>query len=317
MGAGHAHGAGANERNLKIALALTSTYLIAEVIGGLLTGSLALLSDAAHMLTDAMALALALVAIRIGRRPADRRRTFGYYRFEILAAAVNAAVLFLVAFYILYEAWRRFQEPPAIQSLGMLIVAAVGLVVNLISMRLLQGGAEGSLNVKGAYLEVWSDLLGSVAVIAAALLIRFTGWWQVDPLLAVLIGLWVLPRTWTLLSESVNILLEGVPEGLALEEIETALLAVPGVREVHDLHVWAITSGKNSLTAHVALADPGGGQRVLEATQAMLRDRFGLTHTTLQVEAARCGPGEQVCALAEPNDFHTAPAAPDHTGHQH
>jgi len=291
----HAERGAANQRSLSTALALTATYLVAEVIGGLLAGSLALLSDAAHMLTDVMALVIALVAIRAGRQPADARRTFGYYRFEILAAAINAAVLFVVAFYILYEAWQRLQTPQEIRSITMLVVAAIGLAVNLISMRLLQSGSKQSLNVKGAYLEVWSDMLGSVAVIAGAVVIRFTGWWQVDPILAGLIGLWVLPRSWKLLSESVNVLLEGVPEGLELADIETRLRSLPGVQDVHDLHVWAITTGRNSLTAHLVIEDGYGEQDVMQRAREMLEGAFGINHTTVQIELAPCPPGEMGC----------------------
>lgn len=253
MSASHAHGIPStdNERALRIALALTGSFLIAEVIGGVLTGSLALISDAAHMLTDTAALAIALAAIRIARRPADRRRTYGYHRFEILAAAFNALLLFAVALYILVEAYRRFTSPPEIHSVGMLVVASIGLIVNLISIRLLSGGQSDSLNVKGAYLEVWSDLLGSIGVIVGAVVIQLTGWSWVDPLVAVAIGLWVLPRTWILLKDSLNILLEGVPEGIDLGDVEQAMLAVPGVLSIHDLHLWSLTTGKTSLTAHV------------------------------------------------------------------
>ncbi len=314
MGSGHSHthGGAGNERALRIALTLTATYLIAEVVGGFVTGSLALLSDAAHMLTDVAALGIALVAIRFSKRPADKKRTFGYYRFEILAAAVNAAVLFLVAFYILWEAWKRFQEPPEIQSGWMLGVAALGFMVNLLSMRVLQAGSSQSLNMKGAYLEVWSDLLGSVAVIAGALVIQFTGWWQVDPIFAVLIGLWVLPRTWTLLSESVNILLEGVPEGIELEQIDASLRALPGVQDVHDLHVWAITSGKHSLTAHLVLDEAGvqSEQEVLQAAREVLEREFDMTHTTVQVETwGICAPEDADCNLGA--------TAESHAGHEH
>ena len=286
MAAGHDHKLGAStgakhSRRLALALGLTGSFLIAEVIGGLLTGSLALLSDAAHMFTDAAALAVALVAIRIAQRPADRTRTFGYYRFEILAAAFNAVVLFLVAFYILYEAYRRLFEPTEIQTIGMLLVALGGLIVNTISFSLLRAGSEESLNVKGAYLEVLADLLGSVAVIAGALLIRFTGWAWIDPVLAALIGLWVLPRTWTLLSQSLNILLEGVPREVDLAKLNAELLALPGVEEVHDLHVWAITSGQNSLSAH--LVTPAPTPELLEAAQQVTA-RHGVGHTTFQLD---------------------------------
>lgn len=285
MGAGHAHGAGANERSLRWALALTGGFMLAEVAGSFATGSLALLSDAAHMFTDAAALAVALAAMRIARRPADRRRTYGYHRFEILAAAFNASLLFLVALYILYEAWRRFREPAEVQSLGMLLVAAAGLAVNWISMRLVSGGSEESLNMKGAYLEVWSDFLGSIAVIAGALVIWATGWAWVDPVLGVGIGLWVLPRTWTLLREATNVLLEGVPEGTELDAVERAVRETPGVRDVHDLHVWALSSGKVALTAHVVVdASLSREERLEEALGSMLKDRFGITHATVQVE---------------------------------
>ena len=272
-----------NERKLKIVLGLTGTYLIAEVVGGLLTGSLALLSDAAHMLTDVMALVIALIAIRIGRRAADGRRTFGYRRFEILAATANAFVLFLVAIYIMVEAYKRFQTPPDIESGWMMAVAAVGLIVNIISMRMLTGSGEHSLNMKGAYLEVLADMVGSIGVIIAALIIRYTGWWQVDPILAVLIGLWVLPRTWKLLSESLNILLEGVPQGVELDKIHSELTALPGVKEVHDLHVWAITSGLNSLTAHLLLESYPSDQTLQEQAAAVAK-KHGIEHTNFQLE---------------------------------
>ena len=252
-----------NERALRFALALTGSFLIAEVIGGVLTGSLALISDAAHMLTDAAALAIALAAIRVARRPADRRRTYGYHRFEILAAAFNALLLFAVALYILIEAYRRFTSPPEIHSVGMLVVASIGLIVNLISIRLLSGGQSDSLNVKGAYLEVWSDLLGSIGVIMGAVVIQLTGWSWVDPLVAVAIGLWVLPRTWILLKDSLNILLEGVPEGIDLGDVEQAMLAVPGVLSIHDLHLWSLTTGKTSLTAHVVYDQTYSPEKVL------------------------------------------------------
>jgi len=286
----HPSGGAAHAGKLKIALALTGTYFVAEVIGGLVTGSLALLSDAAHMLTDVMALIVALVAIRIGQRAADPKRTFGYYRFEILAAAFNAAVLFLVAFYILYEAYRRFSEPPDIQTGGMLVVAVIGLLVNGASMWVLRGSSESNLNMKGAYLEVLSDTLGSVAVIAAALIIRFTGWWPVDPILAVLIGLWVLPRTWKLLGESVNVLLEGVPKGFELQKLHDALVALPGVREVHDLHVWSLTSGRNSMTVHL-VAD-GRAVGIVQAAQQIARNH-GIEHASIQVDDRELGTNEK------------------------
>lgn len=257
MGAGHNHrhrpsrAAGGNERSLTIALALTGTFVVIELVGGILTQSLALISDAAHMFTDTAALAIALVAIRIAKRVADARRTFGYYRFEILAAAFNAMLLFGVAVYILYEAYLRLKAPPQIESTGMLVIAAAGLAINLVSMKVLSAGKDVSLNMKGAYLEVWSDMLGSIGVIIGAVIIKLTGWSWVDSLVAVAIGLWVVPRTWTLLKSSVNILLEGVPEDVDIDQVRQTLLGVSGVASIHDLHVWALTSGKASLTVHL------------------------------------------------------------------
>lgn len=296
MGSGHSHAAlpGQSERPLWIALMLTTAFLVAEIIGGILTNSLALISDAAHMFTDSAALAISLVAIRIGRRPADSARTFGYYRFEILAAALNAVLLFMVAMYILYEAYLRLDDPPEIQSGTMLIVAAIGLVVNLISMKLLSGGKDASLNIKGAYLEVLSDMLGSIGVIIGALVIRYTGWTWVDSVIAVGIGLWVLPRTWTLLKESMHVLLEGVPKGLGIDEINKAILGVPGVASVHDLHVWSITSGKASLTVHVVqdagVTDP---QPLLTAIRQLIAAKYDIHHATVQVETTPCEQATQ------------------------
>lgn len=281
-----------NERPLKIALLLTGTFLVAEVVGGIATKSLALLSDAAHMLTDVMALIVALIAIRIGKRSADRKRTFGYARFEILAAAFNAIVLVLVAFYILYEAIQRFRTPQETQSTPMLIVATIGLVVNLISFGLLQRGSASSLNMKGAYLEVLSDLLGSVGVIVAALVIRFTGWWQIDPILAVLIGFWVLPRTWTLLSQSMQVLLEGVPQGVELQQVYDGLKRLPGVEDVHDLHIWEITNGQISLTVHLIVSDSDSSQKTLESARQIVSS-FGIEHTSVQMEYRGMGISER------------------------
>ncbi|ELX08359.1 MULTISPECIES: cation diffusion facilitator family transporter [Oxalobacteraceae] len=291
MSSNHIHSVNESksEKPLWIALVLTTAFLIAEVTGGILTNSLALISDAAHMFTDAAALAVSLVAIRIGRRAADNLRTFGYYRFEILAAAFNAVLLFLVAMYILYEAYQRINNPPQIQSGAMLVVATLGLVINLISMRLLADDKDKSLNVKGAYLEVWSDMLGSIGVIAGAIIIRFTAWTWVDSAIAVLIGLWVLPRTWTLLKESLNVLLEGVPEGLNILEVEATIKEIACVVSVHDLHVWAISSGKASLTAHVVteLALPGQ-QVLLKKIRETIAEKFDIHHCTMQLEIEPC-----------------------------
>jgi len=311
MGAGHSHAAqpGQNERPLWIALILTTVFLVAEIIGGILTNSLALISDAAHMFTDTAALAISLAAIRIGKRPADSQRTFGYYRFEILAAAFNAILLFLVAVYIVYEAYQRLNNPPEIQSGTMLVVAAFGLVINLISMRLLSSGKDSSLNVKGAYLEVWSDMLGSVGVIIGALVIRYTGWSWVDSAIAVAIGLWVLPRTWTLLKASMNVLLEGVPEGLGLDEVKEAISRVPGVDSVHDLHVWSITSGKASLTAHIVQReDVTNSQALLLDIRQLVASKYDIHHSTIQIEEIPC---------EQSHEEHSFGPATTHHGHSH
>ena len=291
-GHSHDHTAGANAKMLKWALALTATYLVAEVVGAFVFNSLALLSDAAHMMTDVAGLVIALMAIHLGKKAADDKRTFGYKRLEILAATFNAMLLFVVAMYILYEAIQRFREPQSIRSTGMLIVAVIGLVVNFASMRLLTAGKDASFNVKGAYLEVWADMIGSVGVIIGALAIRFTGWTWVDPVIAVGIGLWVLPRTWVLLKGTINVLLEGVPGGLKLPEIRSTIAAIPGVAGVHDLHVWSMASDEINCTAHVTLGEGVDPDGVRIAVTKTLDERFGIEHSTIQTEG-RSEPCEE------------------------
>ncbi len=278
-----------HEKPLWWALGLTTSYLVVEVIGAFWTNSLALLSDAAHMATDAIGLMIALTAVRLSRRPPDAKRTYGYARLEALGALTNGLLLFGVGIYILFEAVQRFQQPQAIASTGMMWVAAFGLVVNLIAMRLLSAGSGESLNVKGAYLEVWSDMLGSVAVIAGGLIIHFTGWTLVDPILAVLIGLWVLPRTWVLLRDAINVLLEGVPKGVVLKDIEAALREQAGVAGIHDLHVWALASSTPALTVHVVMQDGQAPDALRRQVADMLHERFDIDHVTVQVEADHCG----------------------------
>ena len=294
MSTGHTHALPSerNEKSLWIALALTGSFLLAEVAAGIVFNSLALLSDAAHMFTDAAALAIALAAVRVARRPADAKRTYGYYRFEILAAAFNALLLFGVAGYILYEGWQRLREPAQVQSSGMLVVAVLGLIVNLISMRMLQGGKDKSLNVKGAYLEVWSDMLGSIGVIIGALVIRFTGWTVADPIIAVLIGLWVLPRTWTLLRQAGHVLMQGVPEGIELDSVRSLLLQHPAVAQIHDLHAWSLGSRQTVVTAHIVLREgKDDPEEVRLSLLTALEDRFNVHDATLQVERKACEDG--------------------------
>ena len=278
--------AGRHRTRLAAVLVLTTSFMVIEAAGGWVTGSLALLADAVHMLTDVGGLGLALFAIWIGDRPATPERTYGYYRSEILASLVNAVLLIVVSGYILYEAWHRFQSPPKVQSVAMLLVACVGLVVSLIGAWLLHGGAGESLNVQSAFLEVVSDLLGSLGVIIAAVIMYFTGWYYADPLFSAAIGLFIIPRTWRLLREAVGVLLEGTPSRLNLAEVRIAMQAEPGVIGVHDLHVWSITSGYISLTAHVRISSEVTDSVVLGSLAAMLKERFQIEHTTIQLERA-------------------------------
>lgn len=287
--AGHNHGAGASTKRLAIALGLTTAFLVAELVGAFVFDSLALLSDAAHMFTDSAALAIALAAVKIGQRPPDDQRTFGYRRFEILAAAFNAILLVAVAGYVLIEGIGRFFDPRPVESVGMLIVASIGLIVNLISMRILAGGKDDSLNVKGAYLEVWADMLGSLGVIGAAIAIYFTKLNWIDPIVAIAIGLWVLPRTWTLLSDTTHILLQGVPRGFDLKAIRAAMGEVGGVTGVHDLHLWSVAGDDASLTAHVAVADGSNAETIRRTLTEMLESRFAIHHATIQTETEPCG----------------------------
>jgi cobalt-zinc-cadmium efflux system protein len=276
-----------NRRALLMTFALTFSYFIVEVVGGILTNSLALLADAAHMLTDVFGLGLALFATWISQKPATPEKTYGYYRFEILAALANAVVLFFISFYILYEAYYRFKSPPEVASLPMMMIAVVGLGVNLAGLWILRSGAKESLNVQGAFLEVVSDALGSVGVIIAGLIMLVTGWYYADPIFSVLIGLFILPRTWRLLMQAINVLLEGTPAHINLAAVEETMLEVDGVEKIHDLHVWTITSGIEALSTHIVLADncdPKNADRVLEQLTKLLKEKFGIDHSTIQIE---------------------------------
>ncbi|MBS4005910.1 MAG: cation transporter [Afipia sp.] len=269
---------------LRWALVLTGTFMIAEVVGGLVTGSLALLADAAHMLTDFGGLALALLAIRFAAREATPQLTYGYLRTEVLSALTNAVVLLLLTVYILYEAYQRFLAPPEILSGPMLIVAAIGLIVNLISMRLLAGGSSESLNVKGAYLEVLGDMLGSVGVIVAALIIMWTGWRLADPIMGAGIGLFIVPRTWILIKQVTHILMEGTPPNVDVGLLERKLLELPDVIAVHDLHVWTVTSGFDAMSCHLVVADFANSRELLVQARRLMKDDFGIDHVTIQLD---------------------------------
>lgn len=285
MGHGHVHtAAGANKKRLVIVFALTSFYLLAEVVGGLMTHSLALLADAGHMLTDVAGLGLALLAIRFAERPATPERTYGYYRVEILAALTNAVVLIGISVFVLYEAWQRFQNPPMVQSGPMLVIAAVGLAVNVVGVFVLRKGSTESLNLKGAYFEVLSDMLTSVGVLAAGAVMLTTGWYYADPLISAAIGLFILPRTWVLLRDAVGVLLEGTPSDVNLAAVRELVARLPGVREMHDLHVWTLTSGVNAMSAHVVIVDDRLHDEILSTVHEQITTNFKIAHVTVQIE---------------------------------
>jgi cobalt-zinc-cadmium efflux system protein len=294
--------AAASERRLTIVLVVTGLYMLAEIVGGLLTGSLALLADSGHLFGDVLGLGMALAAIRFARRPATADRTYGFYRAEILAALANGVGLILVATWIVYAAWQRLNDPFVdISALPMLLVAAGGLVVTVVGVALLHAGARESLNVRAAFLEVLGDLLGSIGTMVAALIILTTGWAPADALISALIGLFMVPRAWALLRSVIDVLLESTPGHLDTREIEAAMRAEPGVDSVHDLHLWSITSGFDAMSGHVR----SNGRRsddVLHDLRTMLRDRFGIEHVTLQVEAADHAD-DGACCVTDPRCF--------------
>lgn len=282
----------AQRRRLALVLVITGSVLVIEVIGGVASGSLALLADAGHMLTDVAGIGLALLAMRFALRRADEERTFGYYRLEILAAVINGVLLFGIAAYVLIEAVRRLSDPPEIQSGLMLAVALLGAAANAVSLKILHPAQGESLNVRGAYLEVLGDLLGSIAVLVAAVVVRLTGMDAADALASILIGLLILPRTWHLLRESVDVLLEASPKGMDLSEVRRHILETDGVADVHDLHAWTITSGMPVLSAHVVLAEEARDTEVLDRLVACLAEDFDVEHCTFQLEASDRRPVE-------------------------
>jgi len=280
----HGTAAARSRGALRTTLALTVVFLVVEAAAAWITGSLALLADAGHMFADAAGLALALFAIWVATRPPTPEKTYGYYRVEILAALVNAVVLLGVSLGILIEAWQRIVEPRAVDAGPMLAVAALGLLVNLAGAWLLHHGAEDSLNVRAAYLDVLSDAATSAGVIVAAGIVLATGWTLADPLTSAVIAVMIVGRTWHLLMQAVNVLLEGTPAHLELGEIEAAMRDVPGVRRVHDLHVWTLTSGREAMSAHVVVDDVRESDRLLDELHTVLHARFGIDHTTIQLE---------------------------------
>lgn len=305
MGAGHAHHHGhhhghhghhgdtsaGNRRRLALTLVLAATYMLAEAVGGWLTGSLALLADAGHMLSDAAALGLSLFAMWIAQRPPTPKRTWGYYRTEILAALINGATLLALSVWVVIEALDRFRSPAEVDAPVMMAISAGGLVVNLIGLRILSGGRDESLNIRGAWLHVLTDALGSVQAIAAGALIWAYGWQWADPLASILISLLVVYSAWHLLRETVGVLMEGTPSHIDLDDVRNTLAGLPGVEGVHDLHVWTITSGMVALSAHLVVEAEAGSRNLLQTVRTSLHDRFGIHHATVQIEAEDCEVG--------------------------
>ncbi|WP_306316630.1 MULTISPECIES: cation diffusion facilitator family transporter [unclassified Streptomyces] len=291
---GHSHGpttgtaAAAHRGRLRIALSITMTVMVVEIVGGLLADSLALIADAAHMATDALGLAMALIAIHFANRPASDQRTFGYARAEILAALANCLLLLGVGGYVLYEAIERFIEPAETAGGQTIVFGLIGLVANMISLSLLVKGQQESLNVRGAFLEVAADALGSLAVLISAAIILTTGWQPADPIASLVIGLMIVPRTVKLLRETLNVLLESAPKGVDMAQVRAHILALPGVEDVHDLHAWTITSGMPVLSAHVVVSPDVlgsiGHEKMLHELQGCLGDHFDVEHCTFQLE---------------------------------
>lgn len=280
----HHHSRSSSRHRLALTLGLAAIYMVAEIIGGLWTGSLALLADAGHMFSDVASLALSLFAAWVSERPPTSRRTYGFYRTEILAAMVNGATLVAIAVYILFEAYHRFRDPREVIGPAMLAIAVGGLAVNLLGLWLLSAGRDDNLNVRGAWLHVLTDALGSVGAIAAGALIWGFGWQWADPLASVLIAILVIYSSWRLLAEAVAVLMESAPHGIDVDEVRAAMGAAPGVVDVHDLHVWSITSGLDSLSAHVVIEEGHSHSELLTALRAMLDERFGIDHVTIQIE---------------------------------
>lgn len=291
MSGGHEHttaisASGRHKQPLLIALLLTAAFLVVEVAVGFSIGSLALISDAGHMLTDVAGLGMALAAIQVAQSRRSPSATYGLYRLEVLAALANTILLFGVAAYVLYEAWQRFDDPPDVPGVWLFVVAAVGLGVNVASFLLLRRGASESLNVRGASLEVLSDMLGSFGVIVAGIVLMATGWQYVDPIVGVAIGLFILPRAYRLGREALRVLLQVAPVEVDVDGVRSRLTSVPGVTGVHDLHVWTLTSGLRVATGHVGLAQGADPATVLERARAVVHEEAGIEHVTLQVEPA-------------------------------
>ncbi|WP_102272676.1 cation diffusion facilitator family transporter [Cytobacillus massiliigabonensis] len=289
-GHNHSHGHTGNKKALFLSFLLIASFMIVEVVGGLLTNSLALLSDAGHMLSDAAALGLSLFAIKLGERKASASKTYGYKRFEIIAAALNGLTLIVISVYIFYEAYQRFWNPPEVLSGGMLIISSIGLLVNIIAAWILmRGDKEENLNVRSAFLHVIGDMLGSVGAIIAALLMIFFGWGIADPIASVIVAILILISGWRVTKESLHILMEGTPANLEMEKVKASLLKIPAVAEVHDMHIWSITSGMAMLSCHMVIEGEGVHDTILHRAQSILHDDFEIEHSTIQIEKKEHG----------------------------
>jgi len=290
----HTHGTlsliSTNQRRLLVALSITGLMTIVELAGGLISNSLALIGDAGHMFTDTLALGLSLFALNLAKRPASQTKTYGYYRAEILAALVNGTILILVSGYIFYEAYHRFVEPPEVRGGLMLIVAAIGLAANVVGISVLRSAGSRNLNVKGAFLHMWSDTLSSLGVIAAGAIILLTGRTIADPIISIIIGLLILRGAGGLVWESVNILLEAVPKNLDVSRINDAVRKIKGVRDIHDVHLWAITSGMYAMSCHLLIEDQkvSNCTQIVEEVNKTLSQKFGISHSTVQLECEEC-----------------------------
>ena len=280
----HAHEPHKSQRILLIVLALNFVYMLTEAIGGYLANSLALLSDAGHMLTDVAALSLSLFAARFAMRPATPSKTYGYYRMEILAALANGVTLILISLLIAYEAWHRLRQAEVVEAKTMIVISLGGLLVNIISAKVLHGAHAHDLNLRGAFLHVLGDLFGSIAAVAAGGLILWRGWLWADPIFSVVICLLIVYSSWRLVSDAVNVLLEGTPAHINAAAVEVAMRTVNGVRDIHDLHIWTITSNRYAVTAHVIIDEASNSYQILRELRELLSSRFNLTHSTLQME---------------------------------
>ena len=316
MGHGHDHTHGANKKVLLISLFFITTYMIVEVIGGYLTNSLALLADAGHMLSDAISLAIALIAFKLGEKVASKSKTFGYKRFEILAAVLNGVTLIIIALFIFYEVIERFANPPEVATTGMLIISIIGLAINILVAWIMMRGAdvEGNLNMRGAYLHVLSDMLGSVGAIVAALLIMFFGWGWADPLASVIVAFLVLRSGYYVTKAAIHVLMEGTPQNVNVNDVIQTIEKVKGIQSIHDLHIWTITSGLNALSCHVVV----DAELTIAESERMLRkiehdlEHKGIMHITIQLEtAAHKHDNSILCKIKnEPTHHH-------HHGHSH